>query len=213
MAITNNLYVIAAVCGNFYRESSVNPGIWEGLTVGNPGYGLGQWTNNADTNRRTALFNYLHDNGFSIDSGQGQLEFLMYENIWVPSLFVQSAYNSLYQYIATTSTNLYDLVQEFMYHWEGINDGSFNTRYTWAQTFLNLFQNDPGTRNPWVAGNFYCNDDQAKSNALLIMDFFTGETPPEPPDPPVPPGPIPPHIKRKGLPPWLIYKLTKGDLL
>lgn len=209
MAITSNLYVIAAICGNFYQESTVNPGIWENLTVGAPGYGLGQWTNNETTSRRTALFNYLHDNGFAIDSGQGQLEFLMYEHIWVPSLFVQSAYDTFYQFIASTSTNLYDLVQEFMFHWEGINDGSFNTRYSWAQTFLALFQNDSGTREPWTAGNFYLTEQQTINNALLIKDFFTGETPPEPPEPP---GPAPLPTKRKGLPPWLIYKLMKGEL-
>lgn len=188
MAITNNLYVIAAICGNFYQESTVNPGIWEGLIVGNPGYGLGQWTDNPPiVERRTALFNWLDANGYSRDSGEGQLQFLMYENLWIANnAYGQSAYNSLWQYIASSSTNLYDLTQEFMFHWEGINDGSFNIRYTWAQNFLDLFQNDNGVRNPWVTGNFYCSINEAKSNALLIKDFFTGSTPPEPPEPPTP---------------------------
>lgn len=202
MAITTNLYVIAAICGNFYQESTVNPGIWENLTVGAPGYGLGQWTNRGEVTNRTALFNFLHDNNFPIDSGQGQLEFFMYQRLWIPNnIYGQSAYNTLYQYLATTSTNLHDLVEEFMFHWEGINDGTFNTRYAWAQTFLNLFQNDPGTREPWTAGNFYCTEQQSINNALLIKDFFTGETPPEPP------GPAPLPTKRKGIPPWFIYKL------
>ena len=39
MSISSNLYVIAAICGNFYQESTVNPGIWEGLTPNAPGYG------------------------------------------------------------------------------------------------------------------------------------------------------------------------------
>lgn len=183
MAITNNLYVIAAICGNFYQESTVNPGIWENLTVGAPGYGLGQWTNNEQTSRRTALFNYLHDNNYAIDSGEGQLNFLIYEDLWIPTLITQSAYSTLTDYLTSTDTNLYNLVQEFMYHWEGINDNSFNTRYQWAQTFYGLFVNDSGMRQPWTSGNFYCTPQQTLDNALLIKDFFTGETPPEPPEP------------------------------
>lgn len=186
MAITNNLYVIAAICGNFYQESGVNPGIWENRTVGAPGFGLGQWTDNPPiVERRTALFNWLDANGYARDSGEGQLQFLMYENSWLPNAFTQSDYNTLYQYISTNDTNLYLLVEEFMHHWEGINDGTINNRYAWAQTFLDLFQNDPGTRQPWTAVNEFISEARSKNNALLIKDFFTGTTP-EPPEPPTP---------------------------
>ena len=86
MSITTNLYVIAAICGNFWQESTVNPGIWEGLTPNAPGYGLGQWTDNPPVvMRRTALFNWLQANGYAQDSGPGQLAFLVYENLWIPS--------------------------------------------------------------------------------------------------------------------------------
>ena len=65
----NNLYVIAAICGNFYQESTVNPGVWEGLDPNNPGFGLGQWTDNPPiVMRRTALFNWLDNNNYSHDS-------------------------------------------------------------------------------------------------------------------------------------------------
>lgn len=183
--ISSNLYVIAAICGNFYQESTVNPGIWEGLRPGAPGYGLGQWTDNPpQVMRRTALFNYLDAHGYSRDSGPGQLEFLVYEDLWIPSLFQQSAYNTLSDFFASTSTNLTDLTLEWMYHWEGINDGTFNIRLNAAQTFLTAFQNDDGTRAHWQAGNFYLDlTTVAKDNALLIMDYFLGENPPEPPGP------------------------------
>lgn len=35
---------ISAVLGNMQSESSINPGIWEGLTAFSGGYGLVQWT-------------------------------------------------------------------------------------------------------------------------------------------------------------------------
>ncbi len=192
--ITNNLYVIAAICGNFYQESTVNPGIWENLTVNAPGYGLGQWTDNPpQVMRRTALFNWLDANGYSHDSGDGQLAFLMYENLWIPSLIQQSAYNTLNDFLTSTSTYLDDLVREFMYHWEGINDGTYQIRYEAAQHFFDAFVNDDGTRLPWFSGNYYLSGppDYADSteNALHIKDFFFNYVPPEPPEPPTPPTP------------------------
>lgn len=188
MAISTNLYVIAAICGNFYQESTVNPGIWENLTINAPGYGLGQWTDNPPiVERRTALFNWLTANGYSHDSGEGQLKFLVYENVWIPSTFTPSAYNTLTDYFNSTSTNLSDLVYEFMWHWEGIDDGSFSTRYSYAQDVYNLFIHDNGQRDPWYTGNRYlARDSESMANSLLIKDFFLEEEPPEPPEPPTP---------------------------
>lgn len=180
--ITNNLYVIAAVCGNFWRESTVNPGIWENLTVGDPGYGLGQWTDiPPGLTRRTQLFNWLTANGYSQDSGIGQLEYLLYENYWIrQNAYGTSVYNDLSAFLQSTSTNLSDLVYEYMWHWEGINDSGVQIRLDAANRYMNLFVNDPGTRDPWTVGNFYCSQAQADNNALLIMDWFLGATPPGP---------------------------------
>lgn len=187
--ISNNLYVIAAICGNFWQESQVNPGAWEGWTVGNPGYGLGQWTDNPPVvMRRTALFDWLDANNYAHYSGPGQLAFLVHEALWIPSLIQPSAYNTLSDFFASTSTNLSDLVYEWMYHWEGINDGSYQNRYTFASVALNAFQGDSGTRQPWTSGNFMITTQQALDNSMHIKDFFLGEEPgPEPPEPPEPP--------------------------
>lgn len=39
-----NANVAAALCGNAEVESYINPGVWQGLTVGSGGLGLFQWT-------------------------------------------------------------------------------------------------------------------------------------------------------------------------
>lgn len=83
-------------------------------------------------------------------------------------------------YLTSSSTNLNDLVYEWMYHWEGISDSQVQIRLDAAADFLQLFQNDPGTRNPWYKGNNYLSMAQAESNALLIMDWFLGGSPPPP---------------------------------
>lgn len=188
--ISNNLYVIAAICGNFWQESQINPGAWENWTVGQPGYGLGQWTDNPPAvMRRTALFDWLDANSYSHDSGPGQLAFLIHENLWIPTLFQQSAYNTLSDYFASTSTSLSDLVLEWMHHWEGIDDGSYNVRLTAATQILADFQNDDGTRQPWTSVNSQISFRAARDNAMHIKDYFLEE---EPPEPPIPPGPEPP---------------------
>lgn len=205
MAISTNLHVIAAICGNFWQESTVNPGIWENLTVGAPGFGLGQWTDNPPiVERRTALFNWLDANGYARDSGDGQLAFLVHEDIWIPTSFQQSDYNTLTEFFQSTDTSTAKLVEEWMFHWEGINDGSYNNRLDFALSVYNYLTSGVTERQPWYSSNSYLSTDQAKWNSLRIMDFFLGEEPPEPPVPPVPPY----HRKRKGLPPWLIYKLS-----
>lgn len=183
--ITTNLYVIAAICGNFWQESTINPGIWEGLTVGAPGYGLGQWTDNAQVSRRTELFNYLDLRGLPHDSGPGQLDFLIYEDVWLPvgAGGYVSAYASLSDFLASTSTTLSDLVLEWMYCWEGINDGTQNVRLERAADILDVLRNDPGTRDPWYASNAYLTLAQARNNALLIMDYFAGASPTPVPEP------------------------------
>lgn len=202
MPISTNLHVIAAICGNFWQESTINPGIWENLTVGAPGYGLGQWTDNPPiVERRTALFNWLDANGYARDSGPGQLAFLVYENLWIPSTFTPSAYQTLTDFFNSTSTNTAYLTEEWMWHWEGIDDGSYTTRLDAARYYYNAFINDDGNRTTWWSSNSYLDmTTTALENALLIKDFFLGTTPPGPD----PPGPIPPHQRRKGLPPWFI---------
>ena len=186
MPYSTNLYVIAAICGNFYQESTINPGIWENLTVGAPGYGLGQWTDNPPTvMRRTALFNWLSLHGFSQDSGEGQLAFLIHEDVWLGNgAGYQSAYSSLTDFLNSTSTNLSDLTYEFFHQWEGIDDGTGPVRLQFAEDCLDRFQKDKGNRDPWYSSNSYNSIVHAYMNAYLVKDFFTGTSP-------TPPGPGP----------------------
>lgn len=208
MAYTSNLCVVAAICGNFWQESTVNPGVWENLTPGDPGYGLGQWTDMAGiVYRRTALFNYLDSHGYARDSGEGQLEFLIYEDVWNipgPSTVPASDFSSLSDFLASTSTNIEYLTLEWMYHWEGIDDTSEDRRIAFAESIYTQFLEDDGTRMGWYTGNYLCSETEARWNSLLIKDFLYGTSPGPGPDPP---HPIPPHTRRKGLPPWFIAKL------
>ena len=73
-----SVYVVAALAGNAWRESHINP------TVGQQGgtaFGIFQW----DGSRRNALLEWLSDNGYSKDDPYGQMEYLLVEDDWLGS--------------------------------------------------------------------------------------------------------------------------------
>lgn len=188
-----NIFVIAAICGNFWGESGVNPGIWEGLVVGNPGYGLGQWTDvpTAGLYRRTALFNWLSANGYSQDDGWGQLAYLEYENYWVPNGTYGSLFLNLQDYLSyvpgtASNAEIETLTYAWNQAWEGIPISS--QRYTYALNVLDyIVQHINDTRDPWYYGNYYLSETERYKNCLLIYDYFNGYIPPTPPTPtPIP---------------------------
>lgn len=62
---------IAGLLGNLRRESTLNPGIWQNLTVDpSNGYGLAQWTPS------TKWTNYAASQSWGIDDGYKQLDFI-----------------------------------------------------------------------------------------------------------------------------------------
>lgn len=190
-----NVFVVAAICGNWWVESGVNPGIWENLTVGAPGYGLGQWTDittqSGSVYRRTQLFNYLSANGYAQDSGDGQLAFFLYENYWIPG---SSYYGNLFtdlqdflSYVPASPTNqeLETLTYAFQQGWE-MPIAAQPIRYQYALDVLNyLVNNINNPRVPWVSGNYYLPAGDRYSNCMLIYDYLNGYIPPTPPTPTV----------------------------
>ncbi len=169
-----SLYVISAILGNWVQESNINPGLWEGLTIGSPGYGLGQWTNNSQVDRRTQLFNWLQANGYAQDSPDGQLAFFIYENVWYKTGYA-SAYNNLTEFLNSTSTNIQDLTYAFMVGWEGIWDGTDGIRLQWANRIFNYLQTNANDTsiNTWVIGNRYLTDAEILNNAVLAYRILS----------------------------------------
>ena len=182
-----SMYVVSAICGNWWQESNVNPGIWEFLQVGSPGYGLGQWTDNANTNRRTLLFNWLDAHGYSRTDGNAQLEYFVEENIWYrggSQTQYADPYASLSAYLNSTSTDLTTLTYAFMQGWEGIWDGTQNIRVQEANTVYQYLQQHGNDSVTWIYGNRYLSESEILNNAVLVWQYLgSGTTPPTPPHP------------------------------
>lgn len=208
-----NVIVVAAILGNWWTESNINPGAWENYTVGSPGYGLGQWTDITtqwgSVNRRTQLFNYLSTHGYQQSDGTGQMEFFEYENYWTSGTGQYSALflnlQDFLSYVPTGSQlpELETLTYAFQQGWEGIPTPQF-IRYSYAQNCLDyLIQHGTDPRQPWYAQNSLLALNESYSNCLLVYDYLNGYIPP-----PTPPTPtvIPDYVKA------VLKKLRKDRL-
>lgn len=189
-----NVFVVAAICGNWWVESNVNPGIWENLDPQKPppaGYGLGQWTDWPAYNlyRRTQLFNWLSANGYAQDSGNGQLAYFVHEDYWTSGTGTYSALflnlQDFLSYVPASPTNaeLETLTYAFQQGWEGLSTPQ-TIRYQHALDVLDyLIQHGSDPRQPWISGNRYLSINEIYSNCLLVYDYFNGYVPPTPPTP------------------------------
>lgn len=166
-----SVFVVAAICGNWWQESTINPGIWEGLVVGAPGYGLGQWTGS----RRTALFNYLDSNGFKRDSATGQVSFFIEEGAWYKNGYGEN-FDSLLDFLSSDSIDLTLLTYAFMQGWEGIWDGTEGIRVDAAlqcyEYILANAETEPATG--FVKGNQYLSIPDRLHNAVMLFRLIGG---------------------------------------
>lgn len=184
-ALTVSDYVIAAICGNFWRESTVNPGIWESLIPstwdhvynydGIGGYGLGGFTNiaGATVQRLLAYHDWCVANGFSEDDGSAQLYYI---------IFVERCWKAIYQnddfddWLNSTETDLYTLTDEWCRWWEGNPGDHMDERFAHAQTaydYIQQHKSDDPSGYTWVTGNFFCSEQQILNNIMCLYFWFT----------------------------------------
>lgn len=184
----SSLYVIAAICGNWYQESQINPGLWEGQTAGNwtdmyKGYGLGQWTNTGTTPDATLLINlhdYMTQHGYAMDDGNGQVAFFFDEDRWNTDVnpIWRTDFPDLEAFLKSSSNNIDDLTHAFMNCWEGLIDSSsqavLSTRQQFAHEFYNyLSQNYNLPVTQWYTSDGYITVEQSRNNAIMLYRLFS----------------------------------------
>ena len=201
--MSSSIYVVAAMCGCWRRESGVNPGIWESLIPcawnykyeykHKGGYGLGQWTNVGTSDGRLwKLHTWVTNNGYGDGSGDGQLAYLTVENWWNGNYNgsgdhpkTHGTYGSLSAFLNSDSTNIADLVWDFLANWEGVPGDHYQERLNYANNFLSYLQEHAGEAGSWTTGNRYLSESQMRNNVLAIYNTLgNGAAPPEPPEPP-----------------------------
>lgn len=177
-------YTIAAICGNFWRESTVNPGIWETLIPstwdhvynydGIGGYGLGGFTNiaGATVQRLLVYHDWCVANGYDEGNGNAQLYYI---------IFVERCWKAIYKnddfddWLQNTSTDLYQLTDDWCRWWEGNPNDHMPERYSYAQQaydYIQQHKNDDPSQYTWVSGNFYCDTSQVLNNIMCLYFWF-----------------------------------------
>lgn len=185
-----SVYVISAIAGNFWQESGINPGIWEGLNVVSwttqmHGFGLGQWTNvGTSQGRLYKLHEYLSTHNYSDDSGEGQVKFLIEEDYWT-SQAEASSYSSLTDFLNSDSKDLTHLTHAYNIGWEGIHDGTWDDRVTYAKNCFDYIQEhyDDDQITEWIAGNRFLSIQERLNNAVMLYRMLSGDLPPDPDQP------------------------------
>ena len=127
---------IAGILGNFYRESTINPGIWESLIVDPAnGYGLAQWTPS------TNWTNYASSQGWAIDDGYKQLDFLDADPIgnYIPT----STYPETLAQYKTSANSPEDCASAWLYNYERAGVVAEDERRRWARYYFDLIENIP----------------------------------------------------------------------
>lgn len=101
---------IAAMLGNMQSESTINPGIWEGLVPYDGGYGLVQWT------PYTNYSNWAGD-GWQ-DNGQKEMERIIYELNNGLQWYATTKYDMSFEDFTTSQDTPSYLAQVWLYNYE-----------------------------------------------------------------------------------------------
>ena len=124
---------IAGLLGNMQQESTINPGIWQGLNYGNTsgGYGLVQWTPS------TKYTNWANANGYDITDGDYQLKWIDERTVpsyeWIPT----DSYDiSFAEFKVSTQTPEW-LASAYMANFERPGDPEEALRRQYARSWYN----------------------------------------------------------------------------
>lgn len=187
-----SLYVICALCGNAWQESTLNPTLHE---LGGTGVGLFQWS----LGRRQPFLDWLSDNGYSLSNGNAHIDYLMVEDFWVKKT-AYSEFNNLTDFLTSNSTNLGRLVEAFMRCWEIPAEETANLqgRKDFARkclTYLPQHAQDSSITH-WITSSTYLSEQDRLNNAVMLYRYISSGGG----------GGGDPTKKKHGLPIWMMIR-------
>lgn len=160
------LPVIAALCGNAWRESHVNPDFEE--EGGGGGWGLFQWTGS----RRTAFETWCVQSGFRFSDPYAQLQYLTVENFWQGSY---GGISSLTEFLESTSTDITMLVTAWLRCWEIAGVEALDERLQFANSAYSYIQQHAQDTSiiDWYTGQRYLSEQEALNNSVLMYRYLS----------------------------------------
>lgn len=184
-----SIYVVAALAGNAWRESHVNPTL---LQLGGGAFGLFQW----DGGRKTSLLKWLNDNGYKDTSPEGQMQYLVVEGDWIGSF---GGISSLNEFLTSPSTDVAMLTEAFCTCWERPGVPALVERINFANKALEFILINANNTSivAWeTEPMYYLTEGQALQNAVLMYRYYSaggggGGTP---------------SVRKKKMPIWMWIK-------
>lgn len=162
----SSVYVIAALAGNAWRESHINPTLQQ---QNGSAYGLFQW----DTPRKEAYFAWAAENGYVRQDPIAQMQYLVVEGDWMGSF---DGINSLEEFLTSSSTDIPMLTEAFMTCWERPGKPHLEERIEFAnEAYIFILANANSTSiTEWeTEPQYYLSRNQALRNAVLMYRFYS----------------------------------------
>lgn len=161
-----SVYVVSALAGNSWVESHINPTVTQ---YGGTAFGMFQW----DGTRRTALLEWLSDNGYADTSPEGQMSYLVYEDDWIGTY---DGISSLSDFLYSDSTDIDSLTTAFCNCWERPGTPNLDDRIDFARDayeYILLNANSSSITTWETEPMYYLDWSQALNNAVLMYRFFS----------------------------------------
>lgn len=162
----SSVYVIAALAGNAWRESHINPTLQQ---QGGGAFGLFQW----DGGRRDALKKWLSENGYADTDPIGQMRYLLVEGDWLGEY---GGISSLDEFMRSDSTDVALLTTAFCTCWERPGVPALDERIEFANKALDYIRDHANdtTITAWETEPMhYLSESQALKNAVLMYRFYS----------------------------------------
>lgn len=162
----SSIFVVSALAGNAWRESHINPTLSQ---IGGGAFGLFQW----DGGRKTALLNWLRENGYADTSPNGQMKYLVVEDDWIGTF---DGISSLTEFLTSTSTDVESLTEAFCTCWERPGVPALEERIEFAYkalSYIKLHANDTSIVTWETEPMYYLSEEQALRNAVLMYRFYS----------------------------------------
>lgn len=137
------LNAICGMLGNMWRESTINPGVWQNYKVNyKMGFGLVQWT------PATKLIDWAKQNGKDPNAGLTQCERIMWEYHNGQQYYKTSAYPLTFPQYAQSTESVEYLVKAFFANYERGDkaQAAMDKRIEWGNYYYNLLRGE--TPNP-----------------------------------------------------------------
>lgn len=158
--IKTSIYIVSAMCGNMWIDSSLNPDIY--LT----GYGLPQIEDTKTMEQWLAQYTYSN----YMTKAQGQMDYMLHQGIWTSKL-ASRMFKTLKEFLNSTSKDLTMLTHAFNRGHDNYHLFDWDTRVENTRRCYNYIIQHYGENPGWIESKQFLDFDERLQNALMLFNI------------------------------------------